>query len=314
MNSHAHTHIQTHHTHEYYQYSYEEYFKSCIDGRPDNRCKEVTRTGQNIWIDVMKTECEAFINDESIQAGIYGMLRVTWNGVPIDIECWRVLETYYGCGTLGDQEQYKTCGLQPQLIRSQVITERPNAGCTRSGIDVEVALDARVSTNCLYPNWFNTFQVNIDYCKELEDNFICNAAIGEWGTADCHNKFKAWDNAGRPESEYDLMCPVMDPRCVRVRNLVCGGTYMALREYDSNPSDPGGNPFSYLKVMCDTMRDIQLNTDKCPCEDWDPNTISRVAVPSDPDSDDCVVVRLNDGTKVFQTNPTRPCELHCSVG
>jgi len=211
----------------------------------------------------------------------------------------------------------KTCGLQPQLIRSQIDRDQPTAGCTRSGIDVEVDLSipGQDSNNCVFTSWFDTYVYDESKCKDFEDEHFCNAAIDEWGTSDCFTKWKFWSSRGLDTDDYEAFCPVMDARCVRVRNLVCDQGYMAVSAYDSNPSNPLQS-FDYLNEMCTHMTNVQsqLNTDKCPCQDWLLNTISNIASPPSPDSDDCVMTVTSTGEKVYQVNGQNQCELHCAVG
>ena len=70
----------------------------------------------------------------------------------------------------------------------------------------------------------------------------------------------------------------MDPRCVRVRDLVCTDEYVSAANYDSNPSEyPSGSPYTNLKMMCDHMSNIQgVDTEKCMCQDWSVSTVRCV--------------------------------------
>jgi hypothetical protein len=62
------------------------------------RCKETTPSDHNVWLTEMKNKCDQMFLNEGRHAAVYGKLQFTWNRGPVEIECWRVYETYYGCG------------------------------------------------------------------------------------------------------------------------------------------------------------------------------------------------------------------------
>ena len=200
------------------------------------------------------------------------------------------------------------------MVRSVKRAERPEFGCSRSGIDLEI--DVYRGTNCVFKSWFNELIWNKAMCIEFEDNHFCNAAIEEWGTADCYDKFKAWSDRGKNIEDWEFLCPVMDPRCVRVRDLVCTRDYALASGYDSNPDDMDRfAPYSNLKTMCDAMASVQgLSTAKCSCQDWPVTTIANLEVPRVPDGNDCTIAINENNEKVFQVGGTGACQLHCAAG